>query len=140
MIKELPTLCYTTHSKTGETVIISKGQRGYWKCEDQRPADELNKTIGVTKAVRMAMEFGRKNGWDTDGANPANWNEDGTPKKEEKKEAVEAKKETVEKKKECMLCYNTNEDEIEKVPLFSDGDGNEGYHEEWMCKEGKGCC
>ncbi|HDR7066988.1 TPA: hypothetical protein QCW42_004094 [Bacillus cereus] len=133
MIKGLPTLCYGTLATTGETIIISRGQSGYWKCEDQRPADELNKGIDVTKAVAMAMEWGSKNGWDTDGADPANWNEDGTFKKKEEK------KETVKAKKECMLCYNTNEDEIEKVPLFSDGDGNEGHYEEWMCKEGKGC-
>ncbi|QVW28900.1 phosphohydrolase [Bacillus phage SWEP1] len=43
-------------------------------------------------------------------------------------------------KKECLLCGNTNKKEIEMVPMFSDGDGNEGYFEEYMCKEGQGCC
>lgn len=42
-------------------------------------------------------------------------------------------------KKECFICGHTNAEEIELVPLFSDGDGNEGNFEEWMCKEGKGC-
>ncbi|ALA13416.1 hypothetical protein AVV02_gp238 [Bacillus phage AvesoBmore] len=42
--------------------------------------------------------------------------------------------------KECILCFNTNKDEIEKVPVFTDRDGNEGEFVEWMCKEGEGCC
>ncbi|AGT13503.1 hypothetical protein BigBertha_231 [Bacillus phage BigBertha] len=42
--------------------------------------------------------------------------------------------------KECILCFNANKDEIEKVPVFTDRDGNEGEFVEWMCKEGEGCC
>lgn len=45
----------------------------------------------------------------------------------------------MEKKKECMLCFNTKEEELERVTLYSDGDGNDCIELEYMCKEGMGC-
>lgn len=83
MSKELPKVCYGTLNTTGETIIIKLGEKGYFKSEDQRPADELNEILEVTKAEKRAMEWGSMYGWDTPGANPNRYNEDGTPKKKE---------------------------------------------------------
>lgn len=49
--------------------------------------------------------------------------------KESKNEAVE----------ECMLCGNTNKEEIECHTFFSDGDGNDTVEENYICKENEGC-
>lgn len=43
------------------------------------------------------------------------------------------------KKKECYICGNTNKDELELVTLNTNEDGSENVHDEYMCKEGKGC-
>ncbi|PGR83667.1 hypothetical protein [Bacillus cereus] len=83
MSKELPEVCYGTLKVTGETIIIKNGETGYFESEDQRPAEELNEILEVTKAEQKAMEWGSLYGWDTPGANPDRYNEDGTPKKKE---------------------------------------------------------
>lgn len=41
--------------------------------------------------------------------------------------------------KECTLCGNKKAKELEKVLMFSDGDGIDGESFEWICKEEKGC-
>lgn len=82
MFKGLPEFCYGVLKSTGETIVIKVGETGYFKSEDQRPADELNEIIEVTKAQRMAMEVGSMFGWEVHGANPNNWTEDGKLKKE----------------------------------------------------------
>ncbi|PER55641.1 hypothetical protein CN495_07765 [Bacillus thuringiensis] len=83
MAKGLPEICYGTLETTGETIIIKAGETGYVKSEDQRPADDLNEILEVTKAEKKAMEWGSMYGWDTPGANPDRYNEDGIPKKKE---------------------------------------------------------
>ncbi|HDX9663247.1 TPA: hypothetical protein ROX91_001946 [Bacillus cereus] len=82
MFKGLPEFCYGVLKSTGETIVIKAGETGYFKSEDQRPADELNEIIEVTKAQRMAMEVGSMFGWHVNGANPDNWTEDGKLKEE----------------------------------------------------------
>lgn len=40
----------------------------------------------------------------------------------------------------CEVCGNYNIFELDKVLLYSDGEGNEGLEVSYICKEGKGCC
>lgn len=77
----LPEICFGTLQTTGETIIIKLGEKGYYRTEDQRPADELNEEIGVTKAQRKAMEMGSLFAWDIPAANPLNYDEDGKLKR-----------------------------------------------------------
>lgn len=42
--------------------------------------------------------------------------------------------------KECSICGNDNPDELELVPVYSDGDGKDVKYSIYLCKEGKGCC
>lgn len=42
-------------------------------------------------------------------------------------------------KKECMICGNTNEDELEEITLHSDEDGNDAQEKQWFCKEDEPC-
>jgi len=41
--------------------------------------------------------------------------------------------------KECCVCGNDCAEELESVPMFSDGSGVDGEFVEYMCKEGNGC-
>ena len=41
--------------------------------------------------------------------------------------------------RECLICGNTNADELELQELYSDSDGNDIPEAAWICKEGKGC-
>lgn len=79
MYEELPEYCYSTLS-SGELIIIEKDKEGYHLCDFKGESEELNKLIDVTKAQAGAMEFGSKFGWDTEGANPANYDKEGNLK------------------------------------------------------------
>lgn len=84
-IKTLPELCYSTSSLTGKTIVIKKGESGYYPCKDgyeDIPATELNEKLGVTKGQRLAMEMGSMFGWHTKGADPNTYNDDGTPRRD----------------------------------------------------------
>lgn len=82
MNPKLPDYCYSTLLTTGETILIKKGESGYYKTIQQKPADELNALIGVTKAEAEAMYAGSMFGWGTSAANPDNYDENGKPKLE----------------------------------------------------------
>ena len=43
------------------------------------------------------------------------------------------------KTKECLICGNTNGEELELEILHSDGNGEDGIEQAYICKEGKGC-
>lgn len=76
---KLPNFCYSTDLSSGETILIKFGEKGYWPSKDQRPAEELNKKIGVTKAQAEAMSIGSLCGFDVPGANPDMYDEEGMP-------------------------------------------------------------
>jgi len=78
---KLPEFCYGTLRSTGEIILLKRGEMGFWKSKDQRPADELNATLGVTKAQRAAMEMGSMFGWNCTGADPDTYDEEGKPKR-----------------------------------------------------------
>lgn len=77
----LPELCFSVHPSTGDLICIQRGGRGYypsdWSTDDrahnQELADYNNERLGVTKAQRLAMECGSMIGWDSPGADPAQY-------------------------------------------------------------------
>lgn len=78
---DLPEYCYTKSILTGKTIIIQRGQSGYYDTDyADLNADDLNTQLGVTKAQAAAMLVGSMFGWDTPGADPDRYDEDGKPK------------------------------------------------------------
>jgi hypothetical protein len=65
------TVCYAKNA-IGETVLIRRGEMGYFKLSDERsmssfqkiPIDRLNTLVGVTKEQADAMVAGSMFGWD----------------------------------------------------------------------------
>ena len=82
-LEKLPEYCFGTYLTTGETILLMKGERGYRPCANQRPAEELNAELGVTKAQAAAMSMGSIAGFDVPGADPDAYDEDGKPAKHE---------------------------------------------------------
>ena len=88
----LPKECYSTLPSTGEIILIKRGDKGYYPADvqghgvgtvDNREiVDALNRESGVTKAQEAAMQAGSIFGWAAPAADPKNYNEDGTPKKQ----------------------------------------------------------
>jgi hypothetical protein len=96
MMSKVADFCFgtTMGSKKDEEVIIliKNGVNGYFnyyegdvrghKDDMRKEVDRLNEEIGVSKSVAMAMKNGSMFGWHTPSANPNNYNEDGTFKKD----------------------------------------------------------
>jgi hypothetical protein len=75
----LPEFSFAKLPTTGETIKIVRGESGYRVNDKYKTAnaDELNETLGVTKAQAEAMMTGSMFGWHVAGANPANFDENG---------------------------------------------------------------
>lgn len=79
----LPETSFYKHNVTGETILIKRGESGYYE-QDQlkhRDPDELNEIYEVTKAQAEAMYAGSMWGWHTPASNPKLYNEDGSRNK-----------------------------------------------------------
>lgn len=82
---DLPDCCYSVNKTTGEIIILKKGETGFYRTdiqtkgreESRELADFQNSKLGVTKAQEAAMYWGSLNGFDTLGADPKQFNEDG---------------------------------------------------------------
>ena len=66
---------YTT--QLGEVVKIRRGVNGYFKADVNGSSDELNESLGITRAHSEAMYVGSLFGWETPGANHANYDDKG---------------------------------------------------------------
>lgn len=66
---------YTT--QLGEVVKIRRGINGYFKADVNGSSNELNESLGITMAQSEAMYVGSLFGWETPGANPANYDDKG---------------------------------------------------------------
>ena len=95
----LPERCYATLPSTGELIIITKGEKGYTSVNDgnnsreqnQKLADCHNTEMGVSKAQAEAMLVGSLFGWHTKAADPANYDDNGTPIRQRVRDRGEAR-------------------------------------------------
>ena len=71
----LPPAAFAAHPTTGATIMIRRGERGYFLLATQLTADELNQVFGVTAAQSKAMLAGSIFGWECPGADPATYTE-----------------------------------------------------------------
>jgi len=78
MRNELPETCFSTMPGTGDLIILKRGERGYYrsdqntgnKIENKIIADGNNSLHGITPAQVMAMQIGSMFGFDVPGADP----------------------------------------------------------------------
>lgn len=95
----LPQQCFSLLPSTGEIIAIERGVRGYSTMgvvvsegkTNREAVDAANKVSGVTRAQEAAMLAGSMFGWTTPGADPKNYNEDGTPIKPKHKDRGDAR-------------------------------------------------
>jgi hypothetical protein len=81
---KLPLMCMAHIPGTNKTIAIYYGERGYYEVPFSTSyADEWNEKHGVTKGQVEAMLTGSMFGWDVPGADPDNYNLDGTMRKRE---------------------------------------------------------
>jgi hypothetical protein len=75
----LPQTSFYALPSTGETILIKRGEQGYFpqKKLKHRDYNELNELNGITKAQAEAMFAGSLHGWDAPASNPELYNEDG---------------------------------------------------------------
>lgn len=79
MYDNLPEISYARNLTDGQIIAIKRGETGYYLYPTEKTVDELNQTLGVTKAQAAAMQFGSMFGWNTPGANPAAYDSNGVP-------------------------------------------------------------
>lgn len=79
MFNNLPDMCFSHNEVSNKVVILKKGVIGYFEYDNpgQQTCDELNDSIGVSKAQAAAMKIGSMFGWDVPGANPENYDDNG---------------------------------------------------------------
>lgn len=95
----LPEQCYSALLDTGAVVILKRGETGYYKTDipfqDKDAAKQLvaeyNDKQGVTKAQSEAMKAGSMFGFAVPGADPKNYDENGTPIKPKQKDRGDAR-------------------------------------------------
>ena len=95
----LPEQCYYALLDTGAVVILKRGETGYYKTDipfqDKEAAKQLvsdyNEKLGVTKAQLEAMKAGSMFGFEVPGADPKNYDENGTPIKPKQKDRGDAR-------------------------------------------------
>ena len=77
----MPTHCYSELPDTHEPIMIRFGERGYYKINlsEDMTIDDMNESVGATKAQVKAMEVGSMYGWTVPGADPKNYDEAGMP-------------------------------------------------------------
>lgn len=82
-LDKLPEQCFYKLPTTGETILIRRGEKGYYPQTDlkHRNPDELNELFDVTKAQASAMYGGSMFGWDAPISDPDNYDEDGNHKR-----------------------------------------------------------
>lgn len=88
-LNKLPEIAYKDNPKDGQfstdapVIAFKRGEKGYYPVMTPATAAELNANKGTTLAQVEAMHMGSLFGWDVPGANPDNYNEDGSLKKSE---------------------------------------------------------
>lgn len=72
----LPEYCYS-FGASGQIIKIYRGETCGYGVRTYDGADELNRSIGVSRQKAAAMHGGLTHGWETPYADPANYSSDG---------------------------------------------------------------
>ena len=72
----LPERSYAYHPTTGATIMVKRGEKGFWPVTTDVKPEMLNKIRGVTPQQAAAMLTGSLFGWDTPLADPDQFTED----------------------------------------------------------------
>lgn len=82
-LAKLPDLCYSVSLIDGITIVLKKGETGYYDTgygvQGEDAVNRLNERLGVTRQQRAAMELGSIAGFHAPGANPDMYDEAGKP-------------------------------------------------------------
>ncbi len=70
-LAKLPEVCAAKNLETGETILIKRGESGYYP-SPHIDADTFNAESGVTARQREAMQVGSMFGWHVPGADADN--------------------------------------------------------------------
>lgn len=90
----LPDTCMAVHPDTGDLIHIHRGEQGYYvsvwnkpgkPAQNRRTAAYMNKKLQANPAQQAAMLAGSLFGWDAPGADPRNYNADGTSRQPKQK-------------------------------------------------------
>jgi hypothetical protein len=71
--EELPEICASRNPADGSPILIKRGERGFWPFTAKFTPEECNCVLGISKAQERAMVVGALRGWNTVGADPANY-------------------------------------------------------------------
>jgi len=72
ILADLPKTAMARHHVNGATIMLRRGERGFWHMPQIKDPDEWNARHGVTKAQVEAMRCGSIFGFDVPGADPLN--------------------------------------------------------------------
>jgi len=72
ILADLPETCALTDMVTGSTIIVKRGETGYWPMPHLN-AELYNKNLGISPAQVEAMRTGSHFGFDIPGADPLNY-------------------------------------------------------------------
>jgi len=79
----LPRVCLARQPGSDDPIRIHRGAKGYYQTYPQTDVDRFNADRGITAVQVECMLTGSMFGWDVPGADPINYNDDGTWKKED---------------------------------------------------------
>lgn len=84
---ELPNKCFCIKPSSGEMILVTRGEKGYTPFTSpaahddlRRMVDDMNESMGITRAQEEAMLAGSLFGFDTPAAKPWNYDKDGRPR------------------------------------------------------------
>lgn len=69
---ELPEFCCVVHNVSGETILVKRGERGYWPRPDL-DARAFNEKRGITAPIAAAMAMGSMFGFHVPAADPTGY-------------------------------------------------------------------
>ena len=72
----LPERAYAYHPETGATIMVKRGEEGFWPVTTDVKPETLNKVHGVTPQQAAAMLTGSMFGWHAPLADPAQFTEE----------------------------------------------------------------
>lgn len=94
----LPEKCFSVLPSSDELIIITRGNKGYAPANaradgktGREAADAANRAMDVSKAQEAAMVAGSMFGFEVPGADPKNYDENGTPIKPKQKDRGDAR-------------------------------------------------